>query len=111
MRLAADARSEVHESAVGRPRGGTGVEIPACCEIDGSLVSLEVSNRPDIQIARSAMIQLLLDDHVGAEGAGVGKIRAVGRETEIAIDIAVIGQPRHVPVDRYGPEIGAVVLQ
>ena len=107
MRLAADAGGEVDEPAVGRPARVARLEIPVRGEVD----RLAAGDRPDVQIARPAVIQLLLDDHVGAERARVRQVLAVRREVDVAVDVAVVGEPRDLAVGRDRPEVGLVVLQ
>src|SRR6185369_2894776 len=81
MALTANLRREVEELAVRRPLGVVRLEIPVRGEIDW----LAAGDRPDEEILGAAMIQLLLDDHVGPERPRVRQILAVRREPHLAV--------------------------
>src|SRR5262245_53190298 len=71
--LAAGFRGEVDVAAVGRPPRVARLEVPLGREVD----RLSAVDAADEQIARAAMIQLLLDDHVGAELPRVRQVPTV----------------------------------
>ena len=85
----------------------SGFEVPLRSEVDGRAAG----HRTDVQIARPSVIQLLLDDHVGAVRADVRKVLPVRRELDVTVDVAIVGQPRDLAVDRHGPEIRALVRE
>src|SRR6185503_6834381 len=74
LRLAADRGCEVDEPAIRRPRCRAWLQIPFSGEVDRRARSVR---RPYEKVARSAMIQLLVDDLVRAERARVGEVLAV----------------------------------
>ena len=108
MNLASSFGGEIEEAAVGGPARIGRLESPRRGQIDRLAGAVR---RTDVEVARSAMIQLLLDDHVGAERAHVGQVLTVRREVDVAVHRAVVGQSRDLSLRRHGPEIGVVVLQ
>src|SRR6476469_8336297 len=107
MILTADRRGEVDEAAVRRPPGRARLEIP----VGGQVDRLPPGSGADEEIAWAAMIQLLLDDHVGTRIAHVGDVLAVRRESRIAVDVSVVGQPCDLAVGRHYPQVRTLVLQ
>src|SRR5215203_6812986 len=107
MILAADGGGEIQVAAVGTPAAVTRLEIPVRSQVD-RLASL---GRTDVEIARSSMIQFLLNDHVRPERARVGKELAVGRVTDVAVDVPVLRELGDLAVQRHRPEIGLRVLE
>ena len=105
--LAANRRAEVEKPAVGRPARRPRVEIPARGQID----RLATRHRPDIQVLGAAMIQLLLDDHVGAQRPRVGQIPAVRRVAHVTINVAVVRDSIDFPVEGDGPQVRRGVFQ
>src|SRR5919112_1182426 len=102
MIFAADGGGEVEVPAVGTPATVTGFEIPASGEVD----RLSAARRTDVEIPWPAVIQLLLNDHVGAEGSRVRQELAVRRIADVAVDVAVPGELSDLAVQGRGPEVG-----
>ena len=80
MGFAADPGREVEERAIGREPCVTGLEIPIRRQVDRCRVRSGIRpgiNDPHEQVAWSAVIELLIDHHVGAERPRVGEVLAV----------------------------------
>ena len=106
--FAADGGGEVDELAVGTPAAVAGLEIPVGGQVERFRTCPDGAQE---QVARAAVIQLLLDHHVGAERPRVREVLAVGREVDVGVVVAVVGQLRELPVEGHGVEIGLAVAQ
>ena len=105
VRGAALLRGEVHIAAIGRPARRVRLEIPRRGEID---VGAAGGGFQD-QIVGAAVIQPLLDDHVGAERPLGEQEPAIGRIRQRAPHVAVGGEPAHVAVGGDGVDVGMLV--